>query len=141
MTPSPSIAPDSDVATTTTLLRAPAAVVLAAFFVGLMAGVAALPEHASETYGPDAWWYVALALVALPFFLPSEWYRAGRRLMRAWIFGAAVIASARVLFMCVWLYSRRPAEQWLAMIALYLAVLGTLWLAVFAVHRSPVPRP
>ena len=61
--------------------------------------------------------------------------------MRTWIAGAAIVASVRAVYLGVALYARRPALESLMVMALYLAEVGTLWLAVFAVQRGPVPRP
>ena len=139
MTESRRVVLDPDAATTVAVLRAPAAIVSAAFLAGLVAAAAG-PGPIRPPTGRDAAGYAVVALVMMPFLLPSRWYRAGRTIMRTWIVVAAVIASVRAVYIGVALYARRPALESLMVMALYLAEVGTLWLAVFAVQRGPVAR-
>lgn len=141
MTPPPPMPPDPEAATTTALLRAPAAIVSAAFLAGLIAGEVASPRHTLPPPARDLLRFAVVAFVMIPFLLPSRWYEPGRRVMRMWIVAAALIASVRAVYMSVGLYSHRPASDWLMVTALHLAEIGTLWLAVFAVRRSPMPGP
>jgi hypothetical protein len=142
MTPSPPIPPDpdSDAATTVALLRAPAAIVSAAFLAGLVAGEVASPRHTLPPPARDLLRFAVIAFVMIPFLLPSRWYQPGRSVMRMWIVAAALTASVRAVYMSVGLYSNRPASDWLMVTALHLAQVGTLWLAVFAVRRRPMPE-
>lgn len=127
---------DEEAATTTTLFRAPAATITAAFLAGLVIGEVSRSAAARGPLGSTLAWYLAVGLVTLPFFLPSAWYRPGQTIMRAWITAAAVAASIRGVYVCAGLYALRPLIQWLMVAALDLAVLGTLWLAVYGVRRS-----
>jgi hypothetical protein len=131
---------DPDAATTVAFLRAPAAIVSAAFLAGVMAAEAAVPGRILQPRNWDVLGYAVVAFVMIPFLLPSRWYRPGRTLMRMWIVAAAAVASLRAVYLCVALDSPRPA-QWLMVTALHLAEVGTFWLAVFAVYRGPVRRP
>ena len=140
MTESRRVVEDSDAATTVAFLRAPAAIVSAAFLAGVMAAEAAVPGRILQPRNWDILGYAVVAFVMIPFLLPSRWYRPGRTLMRMWIVAAALIASVRAVYMCVALSPPHPAE-WLMVTALHLAEVGTFWLAVFAVYRGPVPRP
>jgi lysylphosphatidylglycerol synthetase-like protein (DUF2156 family) len=135
-----SVVHDPDAATTVALLRAPAAVVAAAFLAGLVAAEAAVRGRGLQSRGWDALGYAGVVLVMIPFLLPSRWYRRGAMMMRLWIAGAAAAASCRAVYMSAALYSHRPAPEWLMVTGLYLVEAATLWLAVFAVHRGPVPR-
>jgi hypothetical protein len=131
---------DSDAETTTKLMRTPSAIVTAAFLAGLVLGEAArLQRQPEAALAPG--WYLAVLLVTVPFFLPSRWYRRGRTMMRGWICAAAFFASIRTIYVVMSLYSRRPLGDWLIVTALDIAVLATLWLAVFALCRSPIPKP
>ena len=140
MTEGRSVVQDPDAATTVALLRAPAAVVAAAFLAGLVAAEAAVRGRGLYSRGWDALGYVSVVLVMIPFLLPSRWYRRGATMMRLWITGAAATASCRAVYMSAALYSHRTAPEWLMLTGLYLVEAGTLWLAVFAVYRGPVPR-
>jgi lysylphosphatidylglycerol synthetase-like protein (DUF2156 family) len=140
MTESRRVVHDPDAATTVALLRAPAAVVSAAFLAGLVAAEAAVRGRGLQSRGWDVLAYAIVVLVMSPFLLPSRWYWRGATLMRLWITGAAAAASCRAVYMSAALYSHRPAPEWLMLTGLYLVEAGTLWLAVFAVHRGPVPR-
>jgi hypothetical protein len=133
--------PDPEAATTTALLRAPAAIVSAAFLAGLVAGEVASPRHTLPPPARDLLRFAVVAFVMIPFLLPSRWYQPGRRVMRMWIVAAALMASARAVSMSVGLYWHRPGDEWLMLTALRVAEIGTLWLAVFAVRRSPMPGP
>jgi hypothetical protein len=132
--------PDTEAATTTALLRAPAAIVSAAFVAGLVAGEVAAPGHILHPRARDLLRFAVVAFVMIPFLLPSRWYQPGRSVMRMWIVAAALTASVRAVYMSVGLYSNRPASDWLMVTALHLAQIGTLWLAVFAVRRRPMPE-
>jgi hypothetical protein len=139
MAPRP-VVTDTDAETTTKLMRTPAVIVTAAFLLGLVIGEAArLRQEPEATLAPL--WYLAVLLVTVPFFLPSRWYHPDRTMMRGWISAAALIASIRAVFVCMSLFPRRQFGDWLMVTVLDIAVLATLWLAVFAVHRSLMPRP
>jgi hypothetical protein len=125
-----------DAAATTTLLRAPAAIVAAAFLVGLMAGEAAVWDPTFRAAVPTVLQGLAIGLVCLPFLLPSRWYRSGRSGMRAWMWAAVLAASIRTVYVCGSLYPLQPVQTWLSVTSLHAAQLGTLWLAVLAVRWS-----
>ncbi|HEX9368353.1 MAG TPA: hypothetical protein VF921_17110 [Vicinamibacterales bacterium] len=132
-----------DRAATTTLLRAPAAVVAAAFLVGVIAGAAVSSYRAGGPAIADALPCLAAGFVCVPFLVPSECYRPARTGMRAWLPAAAFIASIRTAWLCVSLYPARPSlGNWLMAAGLQVALAGTLWLAVFAVlRRDPTLDP
>jgi hypothetical protein len=123
-----------DAAATTTLLRAPAAIVAAAFLGGVVAGEAAWSNGTLESAGAAALRCLAVSLVCVPFLLSSKRYRAGRTAMRAWIVVAALVASIRTIYLCVSLYPL-PLGTWLMAAGLQIALVGTLWLAVVALRR------
>ena len=78
---------------------------------------------------------LAVALVCVPFLLSSRRYRAGQTAMRVWLIAAAVLASLRTVYLCVSLFPL-PLVSWLIGSTLQVALLGTLWLAVFVLRRS-----
>ena len=123
-----------DAAATTTLLRAPAAIVAAAFLGGVVAGEAAWSNGTLEAAGAAALRCLAVSLVCVPFLLSSKRYRAGRTAMRAWIVAAALVASIRTIYLCVSLYPL-PFGTWVMAAGLQVALVGTLWLAVVALRR------
>jgi hypothetical protein len=126
-----------DAAATTTLLRAPAAVVAAAFLGGVVAGEVASWSGTLEAAGAAALRCLAVSLVCVPFLLASRRYRAGQTAMRAWIVAAALVASVRTIYLCVSLYPL-PFGTWVLAAGLQVALVATLWLAVFAVLRPSV---
>jgi hypothetical protein len=126
-----------DAAATTTLLRAPAAIVAAFFLAGAILGQAVWSIGTLEAAGSAAVRCLAVGLVCAPFLLSSRRYRAGQTGMRAWLVAAALVASVRTIYLCVSLYPL-PFGTWLMASALQVALLATLWLAVFAVRRPAV---
>jgi hypothetical protein len=125
-----------DAAATVTLLRAPAAIAAAFFLGGAIVGQAVWSTATLEATAFALLRCVAVALVCVPFLLPSRRYRPGRRAMRAWIVAAAIAATLRSIDLCVSLFPL-PAREWLTAVAVQVAVLSALWLAVFAVRRPP----
>jgi lysylphosphatidylglycerol synthetase-like protein (DUF2156 family) len=124
-----------DAAATTTLLRAPAAVAAACFLGGAIIGQAVWSNGTLEGAGAAALRCLAVGLVCAPFLLATSRYRSGNTAMRTWIIAAAVIASARSVYLCVSLYPL-PLGSWLIAVGLQVALLGALWLAVFAVRTA-----
>jgi hypothetical protein len=127
-----------DAAATTTLLRAPAAVAAAFFLIGALAGQVVWSNGTLEAAGFAALRCLAVGLVCAPFFLSSQRYRSGRTAMRVWIVAAALAASVRSIYLCVSLFPL-PLGDWLTAAGLQVALLGTLWLAVYAVHARNRP--
>ena len=127
-----------DAEATTTLLRAPAAVAAACFLGGAIIGQAVWSTGTLEAARSAALRCLAVGLVCVPFLLPSKQYRAGGRAIRAWMVAAAVAASLRTVYLVVSLYPL-PLSDWLTAVGLQAALLGSLWLAVYAV-RPPSTR-
>jgi hypothetical protein len=123
-----------DAAATVTLLRAPAAIAAGFFLGGAVVGQAVWSTATPQAAAFAVLRCLAVALVCVPFLLPSRRYRAGRRVMRAWIVAAASVATMRSIDLCVSLFPL-PAREWLTAVAVQVAVLSALWLAVFAVVR------
>jgi len=121
-----------DAAATTTLLRAPAAIAAAFFLTGAIAGQVLWSNGTLAAAGAAALRCLAVAFVCVPFLLASRRYRSGRTAMRAWIVAAAVAASIRSIYLCVSLFPL-PVGDWLIAVGVQVALLGALWLAVFAV--------
>lgn len=124
-----------DAAATVTLLRTPAAIAAAFFLGGAVVGQAVWSTATLEATAYAGLRCLAVAVVCVPFLLPSRRYRAGRTAMRAWIVAAAIAATLRSIDLCVSLFPL-PAREWLTAVAVQLAILSALWLAVFAVRRS-----
>ena len=125
-----------DAAATVTLLRAPAAIAAGFFLGGAIVGQAVWSTATLEATAFALLRCVAVALVCVPFLLPSRRYRPGRTAMRVWIVAAAIAATLRSIDLCVSLFPL-PAREWLTAVAVQVAVLSALWLAVFAVRRAP----
>ena len=125
-----------DAAATVTLLRAPAAIAAGFFLGGAIVGQAVWSTATLEATAFALLRCVAVALVCVPFLLPSRRYRPGRTAMRVWIVAAAIAATLRSIDLCVSLFPL-PAREWLTAVAVQVAVLSALWLAVFAVRRPP----
>jgi hypothetical protein len=125
-----------DAAATVTLLRTPAAIAAAFFLGGAIVGQAVWSTATLEATAFAVLRCLGVALVCVPFLLPSHWYRAGRRVMRVWIVAAAIAATLRSIDLCVSLFPL-PAREWLTAVAVQVAVLGALWVAVVAVRRAP----
>ena len=125
-----------DAAATVTLLRTPAAIAAAFFLGGAVVGQAVWSTATLEATAFAVLRSLAVALVCVPFLLPSRWYHPGRTVMRVWIVAAAIAATLRSIDLCVSLYPL-PARDWLTAVAVQVAVLGALWLAVVAVRRAP----
>ena len=124
-----------DAAATTTLLRAPAAIAAAAFLGGAIIGQAVWSNGTLEGMSAAALRCLAVSLVCVPFLLSTSRYRSGNTAMRTWIVAAACVASARSAYLCVSLYPL-PVRDWLIAVGLQVALLGALWLAVFAVRTA-----
>jgi hypothetical protein len=124
-----------DAAATVTLLRTPAAIAAAFFLGGAVVGQAVWSTATLEATAYAGLRCLAVAVVCVPFLLPSRRYRAGRTAMRAWIVAAAIAATLRSIDLCVSLFPL-PARAWLTAVGVQLAILSALWLAVFAVRRS-----
>lgn len=125
-----------DAAATVTLLRTPAAIAAAFFLGGALVGQAVWSTATLEAAGFALLRCAAVALVCVPFLLPSRWYRAGQTVMRVWIVAAAIAATLRSIDLCVSLFPL-PAREWLTAVAVQVAVLSALWVAVIAVRRAP----
>ena len=124
-----------DAAATVTLLRAPAAIAAACFLAGAIAAQVMWFNGTLEGAGFAVLRCLAVALVCAPFLLPSRRYRSGQPAMRVWLVAAAAAASLRTVYLCVSLFPL-PLVSWLLGSALQLALLSTLWLAVY-VLRPP----
>jgi hypothetical protein len=124
-----------DAAATTTLLRAPAAVAAAFFLGGAIVGQVAWSNGTLEAAGAAAVRILAVGLVCAPFLLSSSRYRSGKMVMRAWMIAAALAGSVRAIYLCVSLYPL-PFGNWLIAVGLQAALLGALWVAVFAVRAA-----
>lgn len=125
-----------DAAATITLLRTPAAIAAAFFLGGAIVGQAVWSTATLEATGFALLRSAAVALVCVPFLLPSRWYRSGRTVMRVWLVAAGIAATIRSIDLCVSLFPL-PAREWLTAVAVQIAVLGALWVAVIAVRRAP----
>ena len=125
-----------DAAATTTLLRAPAAVAAACFLVGAVAGQVAWSNGTFEAGVAAALRCLGVGFACVPFLLASRRYRAGRTAMRAWLVAAALVGSVRSIQLCVSLFPL-PLRDWLIAVGVQVALMGVLWLAVFALVRRP----
>ena len=124
-----------DVAATVTLLRAPGAITAACFLGGAVAGQVVWSNGTLEGAAFAVLRCLAVGLVCLPFLLSSQRYRAGQTAMRVWLIAAAVAATLRTVYLCVSLFPL-PLVSWLLGSALQLALLSTVWLAVYVLRRS-----
>jgi hypothetical protein len=122
--------PDSEL----TLLRAPAAVAIGAFVLGLTVGELG-KAVAGEHFGSTGYWLAIL--VCAPFLLSSRWFARGWTgiVLRGWLLLAAAAATLRIVHFCVMAYSRRPLGIWVVIVLLDTIVAGALWLAVYALVR------
>jgi hypothetical protein len=122
--------PESELA----LLRAPAAVAISAFVVGLTIGELA-KAVAGEPFASAQYW-LAIAVCA-PFLLSSRWFGTGWSgvLLRGWLLIAAGAATLRIVYFCAMSYSRRPLGIWIVIVLLDTVVTGALWLAAYALFR------
>jgi hypothetical protein len=123
---------DREAIATTTLLRAPAAAIAGAYVLGLVVGQSARPLSADPL---SIGFYVATAIVLLPFVLPSRWFARAPAVLRGWMIGAAIVATARGVFMAGWLFARLPAAAWVPKVLFDLVILAALWLAVLGPVR------
>ncbi len=103
----------------------------------MIAGVAVSSNGTVETTAAAVLRCLAVSLVCVPFLLSSRRYRTGQTAMRAWIIAAALVASIRTIYLCVSLYPL-PFGTWVMAAGLQVALVATLWLAVFAVRRPSV---
>ena len=115
-----------------TLLRAPAAAIAGAYVVGLVVGESARPLSADPL---SMGFYVAAAIVLLPFMLPSRLFNRAPAVLRGWMTAAAIVATARAVFMAGWLFARLPAASWLPKFAFDFVIVAALWLAVLGPVR------
>ena len=128
---------DTDAADTPTrLLRAPAAVVAAAYIAGLLTGAVARPALTAPSAGVV---FLLTAFVCGPFLLPTRWFRRQPSLLWGWMFAAAVMATTRAVTMAAWLYPRLPLDAWFVKAVVDLVVCALLWTAAIAVWRSSRP--
>jgi hypothetical protein len=125
-----------DAAATVTLLRTPAAIAAAFFLGGAVVGQAMWSTATPEATAFAVLRCLAVALVCVPFLLPSRWYQPGRTMMRVWIVAAGIAATLRAIDLCVSLFPL-PAREWLTAVAVQVAILSALWVAVVAVRRAP----
>ena len=133
MKPTAVVEGDSDAIATTTLLRAPAAVIAGAYVVGLVIGESARPLSVDPL---SIGFYACAALVLLPFVLPSRWFDRAPALLNAWLVAGAAIATARAAFMAGWLFPRLPLTSWLTKLLFDLVLVAALWVAAIANRRS-----
>jgi hypothetical protein len=124
-----------DAAATTTLLRAPAAIAAFCFLGGAVAAQVAWFNWTVEGAVFAVLRGLAVAAVCAPFLLATRRYRAGRTAMRAWLVAAAVAATLRTIYLCVSLFPL-PLVPWLLGSALQLALLSTIWLAVYVLRQQ-----
>jgi hypothetical protein len=122
-----------DAAAATTLLRAPAAIAAFCFLAGAVAAQIAWFNWTLEGAVFATLRCLAVALVCVPFLLPSRHYQAGQTAPRVWLVAAAVLASLRTVYLCVSLFPL-PLISWLIGSTLQLALLATLWLAVYVLR-------
>jgi hypothetical protein len=127
-----------DAASTVTLLRAPAAIAAVCFLGGAVAAQVAWFNGTLEGAVFAVLRCLAVSLVCLPFLLPSRHYRSGGMAMRAWLIAAAFAASIRTVYLCLSLFPL-PLVSWLIGSTLQVALLGTLWLAVYVLRRDESP--
>jgi hypothetical protein len=128
--------PESELA----LLRAPAAVAISAFAVGLTLGELA-KAVAGEPFASAQYW-LAIAVCA-PFLLSSRWFGSGWTgfVLRGWLLIAATAATLRIVYFCAMSYSRRPLGIWIVIVLLDAVVAGALWVATYALFtRIRAPR-
>ena len=125
-----------DAAATVTLLRTPAAIAAGFFLGGAVVGQAVWSTATVEATVFAVLRCLAVALVCVPFLLPSRRYRPGRTAMRVWIVAAGLAATIRSIDLCVSLFPL-PAREWLTAVAVQIAILSALWLAIVAVRRPP----
>jgi hypothetical protein len=117
------------------LLRGVAAVIAGAYVVGLVIGESARPLSADPL---SMAFCACVALVLLPFMLPSRWFRGAPSLLHAWMIAGAIVASARAAFMAGWLFPRLPLSSWLTKLILDLVLVAALWAAAIANRQSPI---
>jgi hypothetical protein len=125
-----------DAAATTTLLRAPAAIAAAFFLIGALAAQVVWSNGTVEAGAAAAVRSLGVGFVCVPFLVSSRRYRAGRTAMRAWLVAAALLGSLRSIQLCVSLFPL-PLGEWLIAAVVQIALIGVLWLAVFALVRRP----
>ena len=125
-----------DAEATTTLLRAPAAVAAAFFLIGALAAQVVWSNDTVEAWVAATLRCLVVGFACVPFLLSSRRYRAGRTAMRAWLVAAALVASVRSIQLCVSLFPL-PLRDWLIAAGVQAALMGVLWLAVFALVRRP----
>ena len=123
---------DSDAIATTTLLRAPAAVIAAAYAIGLMIGESARPLSADPL---SIGFYACTALVLLPFVLPTRCFERAPAVLKAWLVAGAIIATARAAFMAGWLFPRLPLTSWATKLTFDLLLVAALWISAVAGRR------
>ena len=118
------------------LLRAPAAVAVGAFVVGLATGAILAPFAAAPSAAPIT--YLVTLAVGAPFLLPTAWYRR-YRLLWFWMAAAATLATLRAVFMAGFLLPHQPVVAWALKTSMDLLAAGILWIAALAVRRAPLP--
>ena len=118
------------------LLRAPAAVAVGAFVVGLATGAVVQPFATGQT--ASLLTYLLTMAVCAPFLFPTAWFRRHPTLW-FWMAAAAGLATVRAVFMAGFLLPYQPLGAWLLKTAMDLLAVAILWLAAIAVNRAPVP--
>jgi hypothetical protein len=115
-------------------LRLPAAAKAATVILVAVLGDVVLPDpHAGNKIVE----YGILGVCALPFLMPWSLApgRLGARVLLVWLAAAAVVATARLVYLAAWFFPRRTIGIWLAMSAADLMMAAGLWLAVWAAWR------
>lgn len=120
----------------TALARAPAAVAVGAFALGLTTGAIVGPFATGQSASPAT--YLVTLLVCAPFLFPTTWYRRHPALW-FWMAAAAALATVRAVFMAGFLLPHQPIGAWLLKTAMDLLGAALLWIAAIAVQRAPVP--
>jgi hypothetical protein len=122
--------PDGELA----LLRAPAAVAIGAFVLGLTIGELG-KAFAGEHFASTEYWIAIL--VCAPFLLSSRWFGKGWSgvVLRGWLLVASAAATLRIVYFCAMAYSRRPLGIWIVIVLLDTTVVGAVWLASYALLR------
>jgi hypothetical protein len=128
-----------EAAATVTLLRAPAAIAAFCFLAGAVAAQVAWFNGTLEGAVFAVLRCLAVTAVCAPFLLATRRYRAGQTAMRVWLVAAAVAATLRTIYLCVSLFPL-PLTSWLLGSALQLALLSTLWLAVYVLQPPALSR-
>jgi hypothetical protein len=117
-----------------TTLRLPAALVVASLSAVLVLGEIVF-------WTPDVRTFVILSTCGLPFVLPWFWASTRTRAtaLFAWVSCAAILVTARLGYLAIWFFSRRPLGIWVPLTVAFIAVTIAFWMTVWAAWRR-VPR-